>query len=61
MRSDMVLDLGDEGVRKVQVQEHVVWARGSRVQDVIDMASGHHMMVLGVDTVVYEVCKLVWG
>ena len=59
MRSDMVLDLGDVGVRKVQVQEHVVWARGSRVQDVIDTASGRHTMVLGVDTVVYEVCKLV--
>ena len=59
MRSDMVLDLGDVGVRKVQVQEHVVWAHGSQVQDVIDTASGHHTMVLGVGTVVYEVCKLV--
>ena len=61
MRFDMVLELGDEGVRKVQVQEHVVWAHGSLVQDVIDTASGHHMMVLGVDTVEYEVCRLVWG
>ena len=59
MRSDMVLDLGDVGVRKVQVQEHVVWAHGSRVQDVIDTANGRHTMVLDVDTVVYEVCKLV--